>query len=93
MPHPISSSLAASKTNYDQWLEEIEAMNPMPIHAVVSEEYPLPMAEETMGILGGSLCRSVAILYAVDLDRVICRFTRDRIAGIVYLSCGVRLSS
>lgn len=88
-----NASLATYKTNYDQWLEEVEAMGPMPIHAVVSEEYPLPMAEETMSILGGSLCRSVAMLYGVDVDRVICRFTRDRIAGIVYLNCGVRLSS
>jgi len=88
-----NASVPLSKTNCELWLEELEAMAPMPIHSVLSEEYPLPMAEETMSILGGSLCRSVAMLYGVDLDRVICRFKRDRIAGIVYLSCGVRLSS
>ena len=81
------------KTNCQLWLEELDAMAPMPIHSVVSEEYPLPMTEETMSVISGSLCRSVAALYGVELGRVACRFRRDSIAGIDYLSCGVRLSS
>jgi len=88
-----NANLLAHKTNCQLWLDELEALAPMAIHAVVSEEYPLPMTEDMMGVLGGSLCRSVAMLYGVDLDRVICRFSRDKIAGIVYLSCGIRLSS
>ncbi len=88
-----SQSLAKPKTNCQLWLEELETLAPMPIHCIVAEEYPMPMTDETMGIIGGSLCRSLASLYGVDLDRVVCRFSRDRDAGIVYVNCGVRLSS